>query len=103
MSMLTNKITSRKCSLIHLEVEGIFYLIYLNVNHVWNIHINAPIIVSSMIKYSRYMNFLQGLGAYVRLRDIQGVSVYSGGLDTKYGEDGDFSIAWHDDVMQVHR
>ncbi|XP_022651499.1 tuberin-like isoform X3 [Varroa destructor] len=49
----------------------------------------------------RYMNFLQGLGAYVRLKDIHGVSVYSGGLDTKYGEDGDFSIAWHDDVMQV--
>lgn len=48
------------------------------------------------------MNFLQGLGAYVRLKDIHGVSVYSGGLDTKYGEDGDFSIAWHDDVMQVN-
>ncbi|OQR80246.1 tuberin-like [Tropilaelaps mercedesae] len=49
----------------------------------------------------RYMNFLQGLGAYVRLKDIHGVSTYSGGLDTKYGEDGDFSITWHDDVMQV--
>lgn len=57
--------------------------------------------MNKLSSYFRYMNFLQGLGAYVRLKDIHGVSVYSGGLDTKYGEDGDFSIAWHDDVMQV--
>ena len=45
------------------------------------------------------MEFLQGLGRLISLKDVCPNEVYTGGLDHQ-GSDGKFAYWWHDDIMQ---
>ena len=44
------------------------------------------------------MKFLESLGTVVQLKQLK---MYSGGLDTRNDSDGEFSVAWADDFLQV--
>ncbi|MEE6497969.1 hypothetical protein FKM82_002944 [Ascaphus truei] len=48
----------------------------------------------------RYTEFLTGLGKLIELRDTQPDKIFLGGLD-EFGDDGQFTYCWHDDIMQV--
>lgn len=49
---------------------------------------------------SRYLDFLEGLGPLLCLRDVPPDMVYLGGLD-RSGTDGEFAYCYHDDITQV--
>ena len=45
------------------------------------------------------MQFIQGLGQIIRLRDCNLETTYLGGLDAK-GNDGQFAYIWQDEILQ---
>ncbi|XP_072035978.1 tuberin-like isoform X2 [Amphiura filiformis] len=57
-------------------------------------------ILSNVYGSSRYVEFLEGLGTLISLKDMSTDAVYTGGLDHS-GADGKFAYWWHDDIMQV--
>ncbi|XP_043945122.1 tuberin isoform X2 [Protopterus annectens] len=48
----------------------------------------------------RYAQFLTGLGKLIYLKDCDPDQIFLGGLD-QYGDDGQFTYCWHDDIMQA--
>ena len=60
---------------------------------------NQAAILSNVCGSSRYVEFLQGLGHLIYLKECQQKVVYLGGLNPD-GSDGEFTYAWHDEFMQ---
>ncbi|XP_072335912.1 tuberin-like [Scyliorhinus torazame] len=60
---------------------------------------NEVEILSNAYGSSRYAQFLTGLGKLIYLQDCNPEQIFLGGLDT-YGDDGQFTYCWHDDIMQ---
>ncbi|KAM3917112.1 tuberin isoform 2-T2 [Leptodactylus fuscus] len=48
----------------------------------------------------RYTQFLTGLGKLIELKETQPDKIFLGGL-AGFGDDGQFTYCWHDDIMQV--
>ncbi|XP_029433255.1 tuberin isoform X4 [Rhinatrema bivittatum] len=61
---------------------------------------NERAILSNEHGSYRYTEFLTGLGKLIELRDTQPDKIFLGGLD-EFGEDGQFTYCWHDDIMQA--
>ncbi|XP_069065851.1 tuberin isoform X3 [Pleurodeles waltl] len=61
---------------------------------------NERAILSNEHGSYRYTEFLTGLGKLIELRDTQPDKIFLGGLD-EFGDDGQFTYCWHDDIMQV--
>ena len=57
-------------------------------------------ILSNTYGSSRYLEFLQGLGSLLRLRDTPPGMIYLGGLD-RSGTDGNSTYYYHDNTSQV--
>ena len=57
-------------------------------------------ILSNTFGSSRYLDFLEGLGPLLCLREVPPDMVYLGGLD-RSGTDGEFAYCYHDDITQV--
>ncbi|XP_064594447.1 tuberin-like isoform X2 [Liolophura sinensis] len=57
-------------------------------------------ILSNLYGSARYVQFLEGLGTLIRLKDIDPNQTYSGGLETG-GTDGQFTYSWQDEAMHV--
>lgn len=63
---------------------------------------NEASILSNEYGSNRYTQFLTGLGKLIYLKDCEPDQIYLGGLD-HYGDDGEFTYCWHDDIMQGER
>ncbi|XP_063058708.1 tuberin [Engraulis encrasicolus] len=61
---------------------------------------NEVSILSNEYGSNRYAQFLTGLGKLIHLKDCDPDQVFLGGLD-QYGDDGEFTYCWHDDIMQA--
>ncbi|XP_030069508.1 tuberin isoform X2 [Microcaecilia unicolor] len=61
---------------------------------------NERAILSNEHGSYRYTEFLTGLGKLIELRETQPDKIFLGGLD-EFGEDGQFTYCWHDDIMQA--
>ncbi|XP_048871458.1 tuberin isoform X1 [Brienomyrus brachyistius] len=61
---------------------------------------NEASILSNEYGSNRYTQFLTGLGRLIHLKDCDPDQIYLGGLD-QYGDDGEFTYCWHDDIMQA--
>ncbi|KAL1004888.1 hypothetical protein UPYG_G00051850 [Umbra pygmaea] len=61
---------------------------------------NEVAILSNEYGSNRYANFLTGLGKLIHLKDCDPDQIFLGGLD-QYGDDGEFTYCWHDDIMQA--
>ena len=57
-------------------------------------------ILSNTFGSTRYLDFLEGLGPPLCLRDTPPDMMYLGGLD-RSGTDGDFTYCYYDDITQV--
>lgn len=60
---------------------------------------NEVAILSNAYGSNRYAAFLTGLGKLIHLKDCDPDQIFLGGLD-QYGDDGEFTYCWHDDIMQ---
>ncbi|KAM4595504.1 tuberin isoform 5-T6 [Fundulus diaphanus] len=60
---------------------------------------NEVAILSNEYGSNRYAAFLTGLGKLIHLKDCDPDQIFLGGLD-QYGDDGEFTYCWHDDIMQ---
>ncbi|RXM27679.1 Tuberin [Acipenser ruthenus] len=60
---------------------------------------NEVAILSNEYGSYRYAQFLTGLGKLIHLKDCDPDQIFLGGLD-QYGDDGEFTYCWHDDIMQ---
>ncbi|KAK9473665.1 uncharacterized protein V1510DRAFT_375321 [Dipodascopsis tothii] len=56
-------------------------------------------ILANAVGSRAYLQFLDGMGSLVKLRDNR--TVYTGGLDTENDHDGEFAYAWSDKISQV--
>ncbi|RIA91816.1 hypothetical protein C1645_821536 [Glomus cerebriforme] len=56
-------------------------------------------ILSNIHGSQDYIEFLNKLGNLVRLKNCK--NVYTGGLDTEYDTDGEYTYYWKDDITQV--
>lgn len=61
---------------------------------------NEVSILSNEFGSNRYAAFLTGLGKLIHLKDCDPDQIFLGGLD-QYGDDGEFTYCWHDDIMQA--
>ncbi|XP_008315483.1 tuberin isoform X2 [Cynoglossus semilaevis] len=61
---------------------------------------NEVAILSNEYGSNRYTGFLTGLGKLIHLKDCDPDQIFLGGLD-QYGDDGEFTYCWHDDIMQA--
>ncbi|MBN3322380.1 TSC2 protein, partial [Atractosteus spatula] len=61
---------------------------------------NEVSILSNEYGSNRYAHFLTGLGKLIYLKDCDPDQIFLGGLD-QYGDDGEFTYCWHDDIMQA--
>ncbi|XP_029014950.1 tuberin isoform X1 [Betta splendens] len=61
---------------------------------------NEVAILSNEYGSNRYTAFLTGLGKLIHLKDCDPDQIFLGGLD-QYGDDGEFTYCWHDDIMQA--
>ncbi|XP_034781714.2 tuberin-like [Acipenser ruthenus] len=61
---------------------------------------NEVAILSNEYGSYRYAQFLTGLGKLIHLKDCDPDQIFLGGLD-QYGDDGEFTYCWHDDIMQA--
>ncbi|XP_031419844.1 tuberin isoform X1 [Clupea harengus] len=61
---------------------------------------NEVAILSNEYGSNRYAHFLTGLGKLIHLKDCDPDQIFLGGLD-QYGDDGEFTYCWHDDIMQA--
>ncbi|XP_068606773.1 tuberin isoform X2 [Brachionichthys hirsutus] len=61
---------------------------------------NEVTILSNEYGSNRYAAFLTGLGKLIHLKDCDPDQIFLGGLD-QYGDDGEFTYCWHDDIMQA--
>ncbi|KAI1886623.1 hypothetical protein AGOR_G00197710 [Albula goreensis] len=61
---------------------------------------NEVSILSNEYGSNRYALFLTGLGKLIHLKDCDPDQIFLGGLD-QYGDDGEFTYCWHDDIMQA--
>ncbi|KAI7790560.1 putative tuberin-like [Triplophysa rosa] len=61
---------------------------------------NEVCILSNEYGSNRYAQFLTGLGKLIHLKDCDPDQIFLGGLD-QYGDDGEFTYCWHDDIMQA--
>ncbi|XP_036393282.1 tuberin isoform X1 [Megalops cyprinoides] len=61
---------------------------------------NEVSILSNEYGSNRYTQFLTGLGKLIHLKDCDPDQIFLGGLD-QYGDDGEFTYCWHDDIMQA--
>ncbi|XP_064414804.1 tuberin isoform X2 [Latimeria chalumnae] len=61
---------------------------------------NEVAILSNEYGSYRYAQFLTGLGKLIHLEDCDPDQIFLGGLD-QYGDDGQFTYCWHDDIMQA--
>ncbi|XP_061625572.1 tuberin isoform X4 [Phyllopteryx taeniolatus] len=61
---------------------------------------NEVAILSNEYGSNRYAAFLTGLGKLIHLKDCDPDQIFLGGLD-QYGDDGEFTYCWHDDIMQT--
>uniref|UniRef100_A0A8C7XD26 Tuberin n=1 Tax=Oryzias sinensis TaxID=183150 RepID=A0A8C7XD26_9TELE len=61
---------------------------------------NEVAILSNEYGSNRYAAFLTGLGKLIHLKDCDSDQIFLGGLD-QYGDDGEFTYCWHDDIMQA--
>ncbi|XP_039630623.1 tuberin isoform X3 [Polypterus senegalus] len=61
---------------------------------------NEVAILSNVYGSLRYAQFLTGLGKLIYLKDCDPDQIFLGGLD-QYGDDGEFTYCWHDDIMQA--
>ncbi|XP_072240384.1 tuberin isoform X2 [Leuresthes tenuis] len=61
---------------------------------------NEVAILSNEYGSNRYATFLTGLGKLIHLKDCDPDQIFLGGLD-QYGDDGEFTYCWHDDIMQA--
>ncbi|XP_041134002.1 tuberin-like isoform X2 [Polyodon spathula] len=61
---------------------------------------NEVAILSNEYGSYRYAQFLTGLGKLIHLKDCDPDQIFLGGLD-QYGDDGEFTYCWHDDIMQT--
>lgn len=80
-----------KCFLTAL-FAFILFILSLQVN-------NEVAILSNEYGSNRYAGFLTGLGKLIHLKDCDPDQIFLGGLD-QYGDDGEFTYCWHDDIMQ---
>ncbi|XP_058851777.1 tuberin isoform X1 [Acipenser ruthenus] len=63
--------------------------------------INSEVaILSNEYGSYRYAQFLTRLGKLIHLKDCDPDQIFLGGLD-QYGDDGEFTYCWHDDIMQA--
>lgn len=60
---------------------------------------NEVAILSNEYGSNRYAALLTGLGKLIHLKDCDPDQIFLGGLD-QYGDDGEFTYCWHDDIMQ---
>lgn len=66
----------------------------------WSSQVNNEVaILSNEYGSNRYAAFLTGLGKLIHLKDCDPDQIFLGGLD-QYGDDGEFTYCWHDDIMQ---
>lgn len=88
------------CYLKTLWTEGNFYLCSFAVcsNCVCAQANDETAILSNLYGSARYVQFLEGLGTLIRLKDIDPNQTYSGGLETG-GSDGQFTYSWQDEAM----
>ncbi|CAB4476953.1 hypothetical protein RhiirA1_419280 [Rhizophagus irregularis] len=56
-------------------------------------------ILSNIHGSQDYIEFLNKLGSLVRLKNCK--KIYTGGLDTEYDTDGEYTYYWKDDITQV--
>jgi hypothetical protein len=56
-------------------------------------------ILSNIHGSQDYIEFLNNLGNLVRLKNCK--NIYTGGLDTEYDTDGEYTYYWKDDITQV--
>ncbi|XP_056443146.1 tuberin isoform X2 [Gadus chalcogrammus] len=61
---------------------------------------NEVAILSNEYGSNRYASFLTGLGRLIHLKACDPDQIFLGGLD-QYGDDGEFTYCWHDDIMQA--
>ncbi|XP_061888492.1 tuberin isoform X2 [Entelurus aequoreus] len=61
---------------------------------------NEVSILSNEYGSNRYASFLTGLGKLIHLKECDPDQIFLGGLD-QYGDDGEFTYCWHDDIMQA--
>ncbi|KAK0152082.1 Tuberin [Merluccius polli] len=61
---------------------------------------NEVAFLSNEYGSNRYASFLTGLGRLIHLKDCDPDQIFLGGLD-QYGDDGEFTYCWHDDIMQA--
>uniref|UniRef100_H3D990 Tuberin n=1 Tax=Tetraodon nigroviridis TaxID=99883 RepID=H3D990_TETNG len=61
---------------------------------------NEVAILSNEYGSIPYAAFLTGLGKLIHLKDCDPDQIFLGGLD-QYGDDGEFTYCWHDDIMQA--
>uniref|UniRef100_A0A3Q1FIH0 Tuberin n=1 Tax=Acanthochromis polyacanthus TaxID=80966 RepID=A0A3Q1FIH0_9TELE len=61
---------------------------------------NEVAILSNEYGSNRYATLLTGLGKLIHLKDCDPDQIFLGGLD-QYGDDGEFTYCWHDDIMQA--
>uniref|UniRef100_A0AAQ5ZI65 Tuberin n=1 Tax=Amphiprion ocellaris TaxID=80972 RepID=A0AAQ5ZI65_AMPOC len=61
---------------------------------------NEVAILSNEYGSNRYAALLTGLGKLIHLKDCDPDQIFLGGLD-QYGDDGEFTYCWHDDIMQA--
>uniref|UniRef100_A0A672J971 TSC complex subunit 2 n=1 Tax=Salarias fasciatus TaxID=181472 RepID=A0A672J971_SALFA len=66
----------------------------------YDTHKIALAILSNEYGSNRYAAFLTGLGKLIHLKDCDPDQIFLGGLD-QYGDDGEFTYCWHDDIMQA--
>ena len=57
-------------------------------------------ILSNRFGSTRYIEFLKGMGTFIKLEDVDLLTNYVGGLDTK-GNDGKYALSWQDTLTQV--
>ncbi|GET01940.1 potential GTPase Activating protein [Rhizophagus clarus] len=56
-------------------------------------------ILSNIHGSQDYVKFLNKLGSLIRLKNCK--NIYTGGLDTEYDTDGEYTYYWNDDITQV--
>lgn len=61
---------------------------------------NEAAILSNTYGSQRYSQFLRRLGTLLSLNRCHPRDMYIGGLDHENGTDGQYTYAWHDEVVQ---
>lgn len=87
-------------SLLNITFRSFIYPLTWHVHRLHSLQVsNEVAILSNEYGSNRYAGFLTGLGKLIHLKDCDPDQIFLGGLD-QYGDDGEFTYCWHDDIMQ---